>query len=81
MDLPLIFNIAANYPSEGKNCASDVFVSNLSNPLPPRSPYSFTQNHYPDTSPLQPDPSRQVAATTPTGAVLAPGLHTAQKAA
>jgi hypothetical protein len=45
-----IGSIALDYSSEVKNCASGVFISNISNPLSPAKAYSFTQNHCPDTA-------------------------------
>src|SRR5476649_494379 len=62
-----VITIAEDYLSRVKNCASDVCLSNLRNPLPVAQAYSYYQNHCSDKQSTTARPIRPAAAATPTG--------------
>jgi len=81
MNLSFVLTIAADYLSGVKNCASDVYLSNLRNHLSQPQAYPYHQNHCSVTQSTAARPIRPAAAAAPTGDVPAPELHTVQKTA
>jgi hypothetical protein len=76
---PFNVSIALNYSSEVKNCASDVFISNIRNPVLCAKAYSFTQNHCPDISVQRGPPNQASRGLQPNRVDQATGLRTVQK--